>query len=606
MQSAYRNDIDAWKGFAIIAVILYHLGILKSGYLGVEIFLVINGFLVVPSVAQKIQEGRISYISFLVNKMMRFMPLVVIASALCLAVGYTGMFPDDYENLAETAVASDIFSQNILASITTKDYWKSSNAFSPLMHMWYVGLLAEFYIVFPLLLATFKKITRNLTLQKTSLFLGFLSVFSLVIFLNPDTPAGDRFYLLPYRLFEFTLGGLVGLHFNTIQDKLKKIGVCTKLYLAGTVLLVATVCASLFFVKEIPFGIQPSIIGALSSEPLSSEFARNILTLVAALLSCALVSFNADKFTTNFAVRKLSSIGKMSFSLFVWHQVIIAFYRYFISPELSAEFICATVAILAVVTALSYRFVERINASVKNVAAFSVANVAVTGFAIWIYLIAGVVRDVPELDTYRATAHRNMFSEYCDRIYALDIDFPENGKPNILIVYASFARDFANVLLESDYREKVNVSYAFDWSPELAERIQKSDYIFAFGEKGDIPSYVFENVKPDAAIWGIGTKNFGMSNGNIYRKRHSPDYFEQSIEPSAELIRVNELLKASWGENYIDFVELSLDSNGRIPLFTREHKYISEDCNHFTQNGAVHFAKRIPWGKIFRERGEKF
>ena len=145
----YRNDIDAWKGFAILAVVLYHLGILKTGYLGVDLFLVINGYLIIPSLTAKINERCFSYFGFLKKRLLRLAPLVIIASSVCLAVGYSGMLPDDYENLSETAVASNFFSQNILASITTKDYWKSSNAFSPLMHMWFVGILIEFYVAFP-------------------------------------------------------------------------------------------------------------------------------------------------------------------------------------------------------------------------------------------------------------------------------------------------------------------------------------------------------------------------------------------------------------------------------------------------------------------------
>jgi len=595
----YRNDIDAWKGFAIVSVILYHMGILKSGYLGVEIFLVINGFLIVPSVVRQIQENQFSYILFLKKKMMRFMPLVVIASALCLAIGYTGMIPDDYENLAETAFASDFFSQNILASITTKDYWKSSNAFSPLMHMWFVGILAEFYIVFPLLLLVLRKATRALTTTKISIFLAILGLMSTALFLYPDTPAGDRFYLLPYRFFEFALGGLVGLHFRKQTSNFSKGNFHAAYCVVCAIALIALVCISLLYIRQSPPGLQPSIIGALSAEPLSSEQTRTYLTLLTVLLSCVAVSIDANKFTNNSFAKILGSIGKMSLSLFVWHQIIIAFYRYFISPELSATFLCLSIGVTVAATIPSYLFIEKIKATPKNIILTASANVVVSGLALWIYLAAGVVRDVPELDVYKGDSHRNMFSEYCDRIYAYDIDFPDNGKPNVLVVFGSFARDFANVLLESPYGNKVNLSYAFDWDSELISRIQKSDYIFAFGERGDIPAYVLENMKPETRLWGIGTKSFGMSNGNVYRHRHESTYFEQSIALDKELSRVNELLKKSWGKNYVDFVALSLNKSGHIPLFTPEHKYISQDGNHFTESGAKHFAKLVNWEKIF-------
>ena len=148
----YRNDLDVLKGIAIIAVVLFHLGIIKSGYLGVDMFLVINGFLIVPSICKKVLAGEFSYITFMKTRLLRLWPMVVLLSFLCLAVGYIGMLPDDYENLGESVVASNFFSENILLSITTKDYWNVSNDYNPLMHLWYVGVIFEFYLLYPLVI----------------------------------------------------------------------------------------------------------------------------------------------------------------------------------------------------------------------------------------------------------------------------------------------------------------------------------------------------------------------------------------------------------------------------------------------------------------------
>lgn len=152
MGRAYRADIDVLKGIAIIAVILFHLGILKSGYLGVDVFLVINGFLIIPSICEKIALGEFSYFSFIKARLLRLWPLVVLLSLACLIVGYIGMLPDDYENLGESIVASNLFSENILLYHTTNDYWNVANDYNPLMHLWYVGVIFEFYLVFPLVI----------------------------------------------------------------------------------------------------------------------------------------------------------------------------------------------------------------------------------------------------------------------------------------------------------------------------------------------------------------------------------------------------------------------------------------------------------------------
>ena len=153
----YRTDLDVIKGIAIIAVILFHLGLVKSGYLGVDAFLVINGFLIVPSVLRKIESGDFSYWSFIRKRVMRLWPMVLFATLFCLIIGLIGMLPDDFENLGETIVASNLFSENILLSITTKDYWNVANDYNPLMHLWYVGVLFEFYLLFPIFAIAWKK-----------------------------------------------------------------------------------------------------------------------------------------------------------------------------------------------------------------------------------------------------------------------------------------------------------------------------------------------------------------------------------------------------------------------------------------------------------------
>ena len=114
----YRSDLDALKGIAIIAVVLFHLGLLKSGYLGVDAFFVINGFLVIPSIIKKIEDKEFSYFDFLKKRIVRLLPLIVLASLVSLLLGVILMLPDDLENLSQSVIASNLMSQNILSAIT--------------------------------------------------------------------------------------------------------------------------------------------------------------------------------------------------------------------------------------------------------------------------------------------------------------------------------------------------------------------------------------------------------------------------------------------------------------------------------------------------------
>lgn len=214
MDKVYRKDLDVLKGIAILAVVLFHLGIVKSGYLGVDVFLVINGFLIIPSVCRKVGYGYFSYWGFLKSRLMRLWPLVALLSFVCLAIGYIGMLPDDYENLGESVVASNLFSENLLLSITTKDYWNVSNDFNPLMHIWYVGVIFEFYLLFPLIIILIKRVEGGKIQDYSRIFLVVLFILfttSITLYLLPSIDDGAKFYYIPFRLFEFLSGGICGL-----------------------------------------------------------------------------------------------------------------------------------------------------------------------------------------------------------------------------------------------------------------------------------------------------------------------------------------------------------------------------------------------------------
>lgn len=213
----YRKDLDALKGFAIVTVVLFHMGLLKSGYLGVDVFFVINGFLVIPSVIKKIEHSDYSFFGFMEKRIIRLLPLIVLASAISLGLGYFLMLPDHYENLAQSVIAGNFMSENILSAITTKNYWDVVNEYKPLMHLWYVGILFEFYIVFPILMLVANKCAILLKQDRKKGMVASLSIFtvcSLILYVLPFVSITDKFYFLHYRFFELGIGGLIAIAIN--------------------------------------------------------------------------------------------------------------------------------------------------------------------------------------------------------------------------------------------------------------------------------------------------------------------------------------------------------------------------------------------------------
>ena len=158
MNSKGRNiSLDIIKGIAIIAVVLYHLGVSKYGYLGVDLFFVISGYLVARSIIKNFVQDNFSYWSYLNKRISRLWPGLILISAVALGLGGVFMMSLHYKLACEAVVGTNFFVNNIIQYITSGDYWEAANEYKPLMHTWYVGILVQFYLIFPLIFIIAKK-----------------------------------------------------------------------------------------------------------------------------------------------------------------------------------------------------------------------------------------------------------------------------------------------------------------------------------------------------------------------------------------------------------------------------------------------------------------
>ena len=599
----HRNDLDLLKGFAIIAVVLYHMGISRSGYLGVDAFFVINGFFIMPRVTKDVADGKFHYFSFMEKRIMRLLPLILLATGLSLLVGYWSMLPDDYENLSESVIGTNLFSNNILASITTKNYWDVSNDYKPLMHTWYIGILFEFYLTLPLIALFIKWLCKKLHIDFYKYFIiaiVILSFISLLLYCNPSAKVGEKFYLLHYRFYELASGGLAGIWIA----RQRKGAIYENRILSA---LIFIFLALLMFVSIIYVEGQTSeyspVMGIITNN--KSLIPQEILLLSTVLLTILFVICNnirSQLISSLINMKIFCKLGIMSYSIFIWHQPLLAFYRYSISNDFTTFFIIVFLVVVFVISYITYRFVEKkvkINKRSRVIAIF--AFTIINGVAFAIFMHAGVVRDVPELNVQMNNVHRNMHADYVDRIYAYDKDFPlNNGKMNVVVIGHSFARDWGNILLESEMADKINLSYIYKIDSIYIPRISHADYIFIFDWKHNVPKYIWDNIKPNADVWGIGTKNFGESNGIMYKNRYRPDYFKQTIKIKPTYFLINNLMKKEWGDKYIDLLSLSVVDDGRVVVFSDDHKFMSQDTRHLSEGGAKYFAKKIDFKTIFK------
>ncbi len=581
MKAGYRHDLDLLKGVAIIAVMLYHAGVCKSGYLGVDVFLVVSGYLTVPRVVGDIDRGRFRYSAFMERRVFRLLPLVLLVSAVALLIGYVGMLPGDYRYLCEEATAASVFAANVLQAVTTQNYW-AAIYHKVLMHTWYLGVLMQFYAIFPLLMLLARKRMR--------LALTVLTAVSLALYLLPVDSIGNKYYLLPYRFFELSAGGLLALGVRRQRDSMS---------IVALMLLSLTVFLGAFTIGEraMPY----NLVGGANTIRESFLPREVILLFVVGFTLLYLYASDHEGRMQGVAARSrvLAPLGRMSLSLFLWHQPIFAYYRYFYADDLSWMVLMVSVAVVILLSMATYLLMEkRIRVTRVSRICLSVVFIAVNGFALKVWLQGGAVRDVPELDIRKGEADPSAFERYTDRIYQYDRDFVEAGSGlRVLVVGNSFARDFANILLESPDSSRIRLSYHYGIEDCPLSRVSQCDRLYFFGWKHQVPDAVRQNLKPGAQLWGIGTKNHGSSNGIFYKNRWREDYLQQRTPVSSDFRAVNRLMKEEWGrDRFVDLMSLTMQADGTVAVFTPDGHFITYDGKHLTPAGTRYYAELLSRG----------
>lgn len=560
----YRPDIDGLRTVAVMSVVIFHFGLITSGFLGVDVFFVISGFLITGIIHREINENRFSLTAFYLRRTRRIIPLVLFICLLALLIGYLTMLPDDLENLAQSVVATNFFANNILQLVTTKNYWDVVNEFKPLMHTWSLGVEEQFYIIFPLLLWFAKR-----WLQGPVLLVAGFAGLSFILYWLPLFSEYQKFYWIFFRFWELAIGGLAAIWLNgrLITHRFTTVFI---------VLLTVLVCVDVSFLSP---AAQLTLVVFLTTLVLSSANEQSPLTQH--LMENPLVVW----------------IGKISFSLYMWHQLILAFARYFWVEHIGWGSGLLLFAMMIALSYLSYRWIEqpfrdkqRINVKAL-LATVTAAFIMSNGIALYLIGQSGIVRDVPELGLSTHNAASGVHNEYNSRNHNLNKPFASSQKTKVLIVGDSFGRDWANVLRESAYADQLDISYMTrpTETPDAQTRIAAADIVF----------YARNNIAdplkiglPAEKLWVVGTKNFGINNGLYYNYR-GDDYYQQRTATERGFAEREHAAAERWGNRYINIMAKVTDTDGKVPVFTPGQQFISQDCRHFTQAGAQYFAELL-------------
>src|ERR1700683_2698817 len=161
----YRPDIDGLRAIAVLSVIGFHAfpRVVWGGFVGVDIFFVISGFLISSIIYNALRKNAFSYIEFYVRRIRRIFPALLVVLAACVVAGWFVLLPDEYKQLGLEVAAGAGFASHILFW-SQAGYFDTEAAIKPLLHLWSLGIEEQFYLLWPLLLALLYQRTRHLPL----------------------------------------------------------------------------------------------------------------------------------------------------------------------------------------------------------------------------------------------------------------------------------------------------------------------------------------------------------------------------------------------------------------------------------------------------------
>lgn len=341
MKTGYRPEIDGLRAIAVLSVVIYHAGfvvgsvrLLPGGFLGVDVFFVISGYLITGILMSEERPGWTALLDFYERRARRILPALFLVIAACLPFAWWLMTPPQMSNFSGSAVSTAL-------SVSNFFFWQDAGYFSeafdlkPLAHSWSLAVEEQFYLFFPVLLLLLRKHFSSKSILL--LFaLGFLFSLGLANWMSGQDSAAS-FYLLPSRAWELLAGAML----SVVEANRRRPS-------SGPVAAGISVAAIITL--------------ALSFSLVNSEFIHpGLATVPLVLATMALIWFGGAVGTANRALtcRPIVAIGLISYSLYLWHQPVLTFARLYSINDLTQSQRVALVGLAFALSWLSWRFVER-------------------------------------------------------------------------------------------------------------------------------------------------------------------------------------------------------------------------------------------------------
>lgn len=374
----YRRDIDGLRAIAVISVILFHAKLsFPGGFTGVDVFFVISGYLITNILQTELKNGEFSFLSFWERRIRRLFPALACMLFTVLLLGNLVFLPKDLKDLAHSTLAQLFLASNIY-------FWRDIGYFSgaselkPLLHMWSLSIEEQFYLIFPLTIIFVFRVCPKYVPHV--LLTALLSSFLLSIYGTYNYPSAT-FYLLPTRAWELLTGCWIATT-----------GLSTATKLTRELL-------SAFGLGLITFGV----FGLDHNSPFPGLNA--CFPVLGAALIISTGSISPTSTGKLISTTPLAYIGKISYSLYLWHWPLFAYFRYTYDDQPSLGAIFVLIILTTVISILSYHFIEqpfRLRGTQYNprpVFFSAISATAVLSLAVgYIHISEGFPKRMPDLE----------------------------------------------------------------------------------------------------------------------------------------------------------------------------------------------------------------
>ena len=301
----YRSEIDGLRSLAILPVILFHAGFkfFSGGFIGVDIFFVISGYLITSIIIKEKESGVFTLIDFYERRARRILPALFFVMLVSLPLAWFWLIPEDMKSFSKSLISICSFSSNIFYWLS-EGYFSTSSELIPFLHTWSLSVEEQYYLFFPILLIIIWKFRFRFTLELI-IFLALIS-FVLAEWASLIKPSA-AFYLLPSRAWELLLGSCVALYLSFNNTYKPSKSTKNTLSFLGLFLILYGV---LYLDKNTPFPGVYALIPTIGAS-LIILYATNE-TITGKVLSNKI----------------LVSVGLLSYSAYLWHQPLFAFARH--------------------------------------------------------------------------------------------------------------------------------------------------------------------------------------------------------------------------------------------------------------------------------------